>query len=208
MWVGSLTVSDPHYAVLAKTLSAEETRRAAALAPDLARRFAVARGLLRQLLAGFTGTPAARLRFDYGSDGKPSLAGHDINFNISHSADLGLFAFAPDRAVGVDLECERPVRRMLDVAQRFLSEEEVYSLAATPPEKRNATFLKAWVVREARLKAEGKGVWSGAESKTTSDNLSHRLFAPRPGYIAAVAAPGTEWRLFTCTIRENGQLTS
>ena len=201
VWVAPLEVTDARYADLASTLALEERRRADDLPPVLARRFVVARGILRDLLSGFTGTPAQKLKFEYGSAGKPSLANHDINFNISHSAELGLFAFAPDRAVGVDVENERPVRRLLDVAQRFMSEDEVRTLAATDPEQRDASFLKSWVVREARLKAEGKSVWSGQESASTSAKLTHKLFSPRPGYIAAVAASDSDWRLYTCAVK-------
>jgi 4'-phosphopantetheinyl transferase len=201
VWVAALEVTDARYADLAGTLAVEESRRADDMPPVLARRFVVARGILRDLLSGFTGTPAQELKFEYGSAGKPSLVDHDINFNISHSAELGLFAFAPDRAVGVDVENERPVRRLLDVAQRFMSEDEVRTLAATDPEHRNASFMRWWVIREARLKAEGKSVWSGQESVNKPGNLTHKLFAPRPGYIAAVAAPDSEWRLYTCAVK-------
>lgn len=201
VWVAPLEVTDSRYADLADTLAVEERRRADDLPPVLARRFVVARGILRDLLSGFTGTPAQKLKFEYGSGGKPSLVDHDINFNISHSAELGLFAFAPDRAVGVDVENERPVRRLLDVAQRFMSEDEVRTLAATDPEERDASFLRSWVVREARLKAEGKSVWSGQESAGNPGNLTHKLFSPRPGYIAAVAASDSDWRLYTCAVK-------
>jgi 4'-phosphopantetheinyl transferase len=197
VWVASLTVSDERYSELEETLCSEERDRASSLAPILARRFVVARGVLRGLLAGFTGAAASSLRFCYGASGKPSLTGHGIQFNISHSAEVGLFAFAPDRAVGIDVENVRPVRRLLDVAQRFLSEDDVRALASKRPEERDATFLKSWVVREARLKAEGKGIWSGPES---ANGLTHRLFSPRPGYIAAVAATGPDWRLYTCSM--------
>ena len=201
VWVAPLEVTDARYADLAGTLAEEERRRADDLPPALARRFVVARGILRDLLSGFTGTPAQKLKFEYGSAGKPSLVDHDINFNISHSAELGLFAFAPDRAVGVDVEHERPVRRLLDVAQRFMSEDEVRTLAATDPEQRDASFLSSWVVREARLKADGKSVWSGQVSASNSGNLTHKLFSPRPGYIAAVAASDSDWRLYTCAVK-------
>jgi 4'-phosphopantetheinyl transferase len=201
VWVAPLEVTDARYAELAGTLAVEERRRADDLPPVLARRFVVARGILRDLLSGFTGTPAQKLKFEYGSAGKPSLVDHDINFNISHSAELGLFAFAPDRAVGVDVENERPVRRLLDVAQRFLSEDEVRTLAATDPEQRDSSFLRSWVVREARLKAEGKSVWSGQDGASSPGNLTHKLFSPRPGYIAAVAASDSDWRLYTCAVK-------
>ncbi|HEY1951807.1 MAG TPA: 4'-phosphopantetheinyl transferase superfamily protein [Gemmatimonadaceae bacterium] len=203
VWVASLDVTDERHDSLARVLPAEEIERAEALAPIPARRFVVARGILRNLLSGYTGTSASKLRFRYGGSGKPSLVDHDdIHFNISHSAYLGLFAFSPDRPVGVDVENERPVRRLLDVAQRFMSEEELRALVAVSPEKRNAEFLRSWVVREARLKAEGKGVWSGNESAGGKQRITHKLFAPRPGYIAAVAAPDADWRLYTCALKD------
>ena len=202
VWVASLDIADARYAELSKTLSREEQGRAETMVPALARRFISARGILRSLLSGFTGTAAEKLRFTYGISGKPSLADHDIHFNVSHSAKLGVFAFAPDRPVGVDLENERPVRRLLDVAQRFMSEDEIRSLAASDPSDRDTAFLKLWVVREARLKAEGKGVWSGSEAAKTRTSLTHKLFAPRPGYIAAVAASDSDWRLYTCAVKE------
>lgn len=199
VWVADLDVGDARYQDLSRTLSPEEHLRAGDLPAAHARKFVVARGILRDLLSGFTGTPPQKLRFEYGDAGKPSLVDHDINFNVSHSADLGLFAFAPDRPVGVDVENERPVRRLLDVAQRFMTEEEVRSLAATAPEDRDASFLRSWVTREARLKAQGKGVWSGPER--SGDDLTHKLFSPRSGYIAAVAAADSDWRLYTCAVK-------
>ena len=199
VWVAGLDVADARYQILLRTLSPEEHGRAEDLPASIARKFIVARGILRELLSGFTGMPPQKLTFQYGDAGKPSLADHDINFNVSHSANLALFAFAPDRAVGVDVENERPVRRLLDVAQRFMTEEEVRSLAATSPENRDATFLRTWVTREARLKAQGKGVWSGPER--AGSNLTHKLFSPRPGYIAAVAAADSDWRLYTCPVK-------
>ena len=203
VWVASLDVSDARHDALSRTLPADERNRAASLSPVAARRFVVARGILRNLLSGFSGTAPEKLEFSYGHSGKPLLVGRDdIHFNISHSADLGLFAFAPDRPVGVDVENERPVRRLLDVAQRFMSEEELRLLVATPEEERNSAFLKSWVVREARLKAEGKGVWNTSGKDGSNNALTHRLFSPRQNYIAAVAAPDAGWRLFTCAMKD------
>ena len=202
VWVASLAVGEERYAQLAASIPPDETQRAASLHPVAARRYVVARGILRTLLSGFTGTNAKKIRFNYSPSGKPSLSDRDdLHFNISHSADLGLFAFSPDRAVGVDVENERPVRRLLDVAQRFMTEDELRTLAETPADRRNSEFLRSWVVREARLKAEGKGVWAGV-SGTPSNHISHRLFTPRPGYIAAVAAPDSDWRLYTCSMKD------
>ena len=202
VWVASLAVSEDRYAQLAALVPREESDHAASLHPIAARRYVVARGILRNLLSGFTGTDPRRIRFNYGASGKPTLTERDdIQFNLSHSADLGLFAFSPDRPVGVDVENERPVRRLLDVAQRFMTEDELRTLADTPPDQRNSAFLRSWVVREARLKAEGKGVWAAIPG-ASSNHLTHKLFTPRPNYIAAVAAPASDWRLYMCAIKD------
>jgi phosphopantetheinyl transferase len=83
-----------------------------------------------------------------------------------------------------------------------MSDDELRTLVNTAPDERDAAFLKAWVVREARLKAEGKGVWSGSEHIKSPPNLTHKLFAPRPHYIAAIAAPDSDWRLYTCAMKD------
>lgn len=203
VWVASLEVTADRYATLMRALPAEERDRARTFSPIAGRRFVVARGILRSLLSGFTGLAPDKLRFSYGNSGKPALVDRDdIQFNISHSAELGLFAFSPDRPVGVDVENERPVRRLLDVAQRFMSEDELRMLADTAPGERDAAFLRSWVVREARLKAEGKGVWSGSGNGDTNEKLTHKLFTPRPNYIAAIAAPESDWRLYTCAMKD------
>ena len=200
VWVASLRIDDERLTGLRATLAPEERERAATMAPSIGNRFVAARGILRNLLCGFTGVAPQKLHFEYGFNGKPSLADHHIHFNISHSADLAVFAFAPDRAVGIDLENERPVRRLLDVAQRFMTDSELHMLAATPPDQRDATFLKSWVVREARLKAEGKGIWAAGGPRRA--DLTHKLFVPQQGYIAAVAAPDADWRLYTCAMKD------
>ncbi|MDP9280301.1 MAG: hypothetical protein M3P00_12850, partial [Gemmatimonadota bacterium] len=67
VWVASLEVPDARYSELSRTLSGEEKGRAEGMVPILARRFVVARGILRSLLSGFTGTAAGKLRFTYGT---------------------------------------------------------------------------------------------------------------------------------------------
>jgi len=89
VWVASLDVKDGRYDSLARTLPAEERDRARNLTPPAARRFIIARGILRVLLAGFTGTAPEKLRFRYGTAGKPSLMDRDdIHFFEGDTAVL------------------------------------------------------------------------------------------------------------------------
>lgn len=220
VWVGSLAAGDDRLRELSAFLSADEKERVRKLPGDRARRYTVGRGVLRRLLADFTGEKPRSFTFEYNDSGKPFLPEGGIEFNISHSADLVLYAFSADRSVGVDVERLRPVRRLLDVALRFMTENDVRRLEAAPPSERDEMFLKSWVVREARLKAEGEGIWSrlaahsglpeqepnNAEEELPesggSKDLGHKLFAPRKGFIAAVAASGMDWKLLTCALSE------
>jgi hypothetical protein len=64
VWVASLAVKDERYDELAASLPPDENDYAKTLHPIAARRYVVARGILRNLLAGFTGTEPRKLRFN------------------------------------------------------------------------------------------------------------------------------------------------
>ena len=83
----------------------------------------------------------------YGPRGKPALsrrfADYDLRFNVSHSEDVAVYAFALGREIGIDVEAIRVIRDADDIAARFFSrcEHEAYRaldrrdrpLAATMP---------------------------------------------------------------------------
>src|SRR5256885_7446764 len=68
--------------------------------------FSFCRGMLRILLGSYLGTPPAELSFAYSAHGKPSLAvsSRHLEFNVSHSHGIVLFAFTREGRVGVDVE--------------------------------------------------------------------------------------------------------
>jgi 4'-phosphopantetheinyl transferase len=65
-----------------------------------------ARGVRRSILAGYLGVEPVQLRFCYSSNGIPVLTRtlNKDSFKLSHSKQLGLFAMACSRSVGIDLE--------------------------------------------------------------------------------------------------------
>src|ERR1700682_3704492 len=123
VWVAALEVTDARYADLADTLAVEERQRADNLPPVLARRFVVARGILRDLLSGFTGTPAQKLKFEYGSAGKPSLVDHEINFN-NVEVDFVVHQRRLSRAPVLELELLR--RRASKSRQKITKDSASY----------------------------------------------------------------------------------
>ena len=144
-----------------RTLSADESQRAAGMAATPRRRFVAARALLRNLLASYLSTEAKSIEFSYAERGKPRLAGrhsdHGMHFNVSHSQHRALFAFgrAP---LGVDLETIRPLRDMDGLAGRFLSHGECKTLNELPVPLRRRAFFACWTRKEAYVKAVGTGI--------------------------------------------------
>src|SRR5229473_3602913 len=71
----------------------------------LKRSFEVSRGALRLLLAHYLTCHPHDLALTLSPQGKPALAGEShLRFNVAHTADLAVYAFAVDCELGVDVE--------------------------------------------------------------------------------------------------------
>jgi 4'-phosphopantetheinyl transferase len=153
------------------------------------------------------------IQFVAGAQGKPAIAGGP-EFNLAHSGDVALIALARDRAVGVDVEQVRAMPDADGIAARFFSAGEQAALAALPAAERQAAFFNIWTRKEAFIKATGAGLSFPLDGFTVSLGAGEddcllsaaggpavaarwrvqALSAP-PGYAAAVAAEGRDWRL-------------
>jgi 4'-phosphopantetheinyl transferase len=174
------------------------------------RRFMLARGALRALLARYLDEDPRRLAFTYGPYGKPELVARpgwpDLRFNLSHADDLALYAVAVARAVGVDLEPVQSDFDHLAVASHAFTPDERAALAALPPQRRPAYFFTCWTRKEALSKAHGGGIAlpltqievGGAPAPLTrlvtaaSSGVLYHLYdlSPAPGFAASCAVVG------------------
>ena len=163
VWSAALDAPPWPAAVLERTLSADERRRADRyrFAADR-RRFVVRRALLRLLLARYTGAEPLALAFRQGHAGKPDLArpfdATGLSFNASHTWDLALVVIARGHRVGVDVEALRALRDLDGVARTCLTAGELAALRALPAHRQNEAFLAAWTRKEAFVKATGDGL--------------------------------------------------
>jgi 4'-phosphopantetheinyl transferase len=203
---------------LERNLSADESARASRFRFARDRnRFVGARGLLREILALYLNASPGRMSFGYGAHGKPFLAGEygTLRFNVSHSSDAMLLAIAHMREVGVDVEGVRNIGLAMDeVGETVLSRPEKQALARFDGEDRRTNFLRFWTLKEAFIKADGRGVSlplkridvSAPEGQVAvldeatgewrrRPRWKLRTLAPLPGYVAALAAEGKDWRL-------------
>lgn len=187
------------------------------------RRFAACRGTLRLLLGAYQNGEPASIRFDYGPQGKPSVAsprahGSRVRFNVSHSGDVCLLAFAVDREVGVDVEAARGDVNFVELAETVFSPAERVALSALPAERRGELFYEYWSCKEACIKADGRGLsvplqhfsivpfgerpeWRKVnvdEPHALSPRMRIRILQICDGDSAALAAEGDDWDVLVC----------
>lgn len=80
-----------------------------------------------------------------------------IQFNVSHTVDHGLLAFAVQGRIGVDVE-NRTCRPNIDeILYSVFSPKEQLMLRQTPEPKRRQLFFRLWTFKEALIKATGEG---------------------------------------------------
>jgi 4'-phosphopantetheinyl transferase len=194
----------------------ERARQARMLAGAVRDRFTMARATLRLLAARYLGTQPPEVEFSYGPRGKPALAGtdEDLRFNLAHSEDVAVYAFAWGHDVGVDVEHVREIPDMDRIAHRFFAADECAALESLAPRDRARAFYLAWTRKEAYVKAVGDGLHIPLDSfsvtlrpgeearlvgldtdpKPTRDWNLHHLDA-KPGFVGAVAYRGPRKQL-------------
>ncbi len=219
VWCASLDQSASQVQQLAKTLSADEQLRADRFRFEQHRQhFIVGRGVLRAILGRYMDISPSQAQFCYGSHGKPALAAAGtagmLDFNLSHSGGVALYAFARDRQIGIDIERLRPVSEVEQIAKRFFSTREYEELRALPPSQQQDAFFRYWTLKEAYVKATGRGLslpldqfevsLASGESAVLlrmpvdSQEACHwslKELNPGHDYAAAIAVKGDSWQL-------------
>ena len=214
LWWGSVSAARPDLPDLLRLLDADERRRADRFRVEEGRqRFVATHAMLRGLLAERTGVPPQRLAFTSGPHGKPALIDPTAaapHFNLAHSGDLAVAAFA-DRELGVDVEALRPFPRAERFAARFFAPSEQRWLQAKPADKRERCVLSLWTFKEAYLKAVASGIAMALAAievdperpalvrvadvpVATGDWTLFEVRLPGPA-VGAVAIRGAGWRL-------------
>jgi 4'-phosphopantetheinyl transferase len=211
IWRASLDQLHSFLEQLGQTLSADERTRAERFhfARDR-QRFIISRGLLRNILGRYMGIKPELLQFRSGPYGKLALAetrpfieanpaltaewgNNPLQFNVSHSETLALYAFTRGREIGIDVEYVRPVAEAEQIAERYFSAPESNILRNLPPDTQDEQFLIYWTRKEAYLKACGEGLTGLETMRSQLYNSSVptgwfiQQLRPAPGYVAALA---------------------
>jgi len=125
------------------------------------RRWTVSRATLRLLLSRYLDVEPTLFEFDLNEFGKPSLAAPyketNMEFNLSHSAEIALYAFTRERLVGIDVEYMRADLDFDGMARHSFSLQEQQVLSKLVGEEKRRAFFRGWTCKEAYAKALGKG---------------------------------------------------
>lgn len=176
------------------------------------KRFISSHVILHQILGRYFENDPSRLEFFCGPYGKPYVRNQDgdtLGFNMAHSRDMVLYAFARTRQIGVDIECVESVPETASIAQTLFSERERAAWRIVSADKQPELFFNWWTLKEAYGKALGYGLTQSldqfpvllADTKasaglTTAEMVdknvawSFKMFAPVPGYVAAIVVEG------------------
>ena len=205
IWVANLDISLRQIQQLTTILSEDEQLRAERFYFEQHKnRFIVARGILRTILGNYLNTAPEQLQFSYSDKGKPALANATLEFNLSHSQDIALYAFTRQGKIGIDVEYLRSLQDAEKIAERFFSSQEYNRLSLLNSEEQQQEFFRLWTGKEAYLKAIGEGLSGNLaqievinnKEKSVSllqiqgislDNWYLHNFIPQPDYMASFA---------------------
>jgi 4'-phosphopantetheinyl transferase len=126
--------------------------------------FVLSRGILRLLLAKYVGGRPEEIAFRYSPNGKPALDGPSrqgakLQFNLSHTAGMAVYAFVHYRKVGIDVEQVRDLSGLDGIAAQIFTPAELIAYHSTDSHNRQRCFFSGWTRKEAFIKACGEG-WS------------------------------------------------
>jgi 4'-phosphopantetheinyl transferase len=146
------------------TLSVEEKRRAERIVFERDRReFLVAHGLIRAALSrAVQAVDPSTWLINPDKVGRPYVAGPAgvgcLHFSLSHTNDCVACAISPNEAIGIDVEECSPRDGLMETAEKNFSAEEIETLRALEPQEQPKRFFEYWTMKEAYIKACGKGL--------------------------------------------------
>jgi 4'-phosphopantetheinyl transferase len=132
------------------------------------------RVVLRDVLSCYLAVPATSIEIDRccrhcgnPAHGKPRLAGREsrgLEFSLSQAGDLVLVAVTTSGEVGLDVEGTDAGSDWEVVADHVFTRAERARLDLVSEHRRHLAFLTAWTIKEACLKADGRGLVVGADA--------------------------------------------
>jgi len=213
LWLSGDQVESETAARCRSLLSFDERQREARFVFEKDRtRHLLTRTLVRTVLSRYAAVDPADWVFSTNPYGRPEIdasmtLGHDLCFNVSHTAGLIVLGVTRGRALGIDVENLQPQADLWGIAEHAFTPAEVAELAALPAELLLDRFFQHWTLKESYIKARGMGVsiplhgfgvglaQAGLATLDIAPELSDQSgrwqlwqTSPAPGYVLAICA--------------------
>jgi 4'-phosphopantetheinyl transferase len=150
-----------------RALSEPEAERVARMKnPEARERLLASLAGTRRMLGQVLDMPASDVDLQRDADGAPFLADQtDRRLSISRSEGWTAVALGDARSLGLDIERMRSIdwRPMLAMVCRSAERDAMLALEDGAPDRALSAFFELWTIKEAVLKAVGKGLRGGAK---------------------------------------------
>jgi len=166
--------------------------------------------MVRRVLSSYLDRPPEWWEFETNRHGRPEISNAGVppglRFNLSHTRGFVAIIVHDEIDAGVDVERTDRVRNLRGLAKRVFAEPERDELLALDPLALEERFYQLWTMKEAFIKAKGKGLaipldafWfeGDAESEFTlrcredvdedPGSWSFTLHKPTPAHVLATA---------------------
>lgn len=148
-------------------------------------RFLEDRRNLKMILSYYIDCDPPDIEVSYTESGKPFLRNIDVEFNVSHSGDLSVYAFWCGGKIGVDIECIREMANIDEIMRHFYTHEERLRVNRETGYDRIREFFAVWTEKEALVKMLGTGISDIKNGKDTKYII--REIVPENNFIGALA---------------------
>jgi 4'-phosphopantetheinyl transferase len=206
VWRVDLRQPTPLVERAAQLLTERERAHAERGVADVKRRRTLLRAALRITLARWLGRAPETLLIVSDFAGKPQLEDGAAHFSVTSSRDCGLIALTDLGALGVDVECVRPLDDLDAISARSFSADAAREVSVERGELKLAAFFRHWTRLEARLKASGIGLAADLDRRASEREGGAWTFTAvdaGPGFAGAVAVEGAyDWSDCTLQARE------
>jgi 4'-phosphopantetheinyl transferase len=164
----------------------------------------ISKAIVKNILSKYLGVTINQIKFSYNKFGKPVLPAdinlQDLNFNVSHSGELGIIALTKKYKIGVDVERIAELADIDDIIQMCFSKDEQRLFHGVKDPEKTTLFYRIWTGKEAFVKAIGKGF--SFPLKNISFKLNHNKEIVISDIIE-VPENLNDWQIYNFNPQEN-----
>lgn len=120
----------------------------------------ISTGVLANLLSQYLELLPDEIILSKNRYGKPfvsPIVDSELNFNLSHSDNIGIFAFTTKYQIGIDIEKIKDIDNIDEIMRLVFTPNEISLFKNLSIETKTDLFYRLWTAKEAFMKAIGRG---------------------------------------------------